>query len=345
MHYRSLLPLFLAVVAASCGKDNTGEIPCTEEEYWDHVNEECVPRYRDSTTNNTANGDAGGDQGGDAPDMGGDEPDQDAPTNIFDPRCDQDNDGVQSIECGGMDCDDTTPLRSPDNLEFCDGLDNDCDDLLNEGLDCTFYAHSGQTLYLVDPFQKTVTERGADLPFLQDIDTHPNGALLGVTRDGLFQYDDLRDFWFEVGDFGNQGPGDPNGMAIDSAGRTFVTSEDQIYEIDILDGSASLLGNLGGDYYSSGDCVVNKRDSLYMTSKHDPDTDWLLLINRANGSATEVGPIGFTRVFALTAAWGTLYGLTDSGLLIEIDTMTGAGTLIHEFQGIRFFGAASTPSR
>lgn len=30
------------------------------------------------------------------------------------------------------DCDDTTELRNPDQLEICDGLDNDCDDALDE---------------------------------------------------------------------------------------------------------------------------------------------------------------------------------------------------------------------
>ncbi len=336
----------LLIGAAACGKDNSGtDIPCTDQEYWDQVNSECVPRFRSST--NSGNNDVDLPPDMPEPDMGAtNNSTNNTPSNIVDPSCDADNDGVTSIACGGLDCDDGDPLRSPDNPEFCDALDNDCDEFVNEGLNCTFYAHSGTALFAIDPFAKTLTELGADLPNLQDIDTHPNGTLLGVTFDGLFQYDDLRDYWFQVGDFGNNGPSDPNGMAIDSSGRTFVTSQDEIYEVDIIDGAASLLGNLGGEYYSSGDCVVNKRDSLYMTSKHDMATDWLLLVDRNNGSAQEVGPIGFKRVFALTAAWGTLYGLTDDGgQLIEIDTITGQGTLIHEFQGKRFFGAASTPSR
>ena len=346
---RRVTNLFVVVLlavasASSCSRNDSVDIPCSDEEYWDQVNAECVPRLRDGQSNNVDTPDAGDVQNNVVEEMGV-EPDM-GPSNIFNPSCDKDNDGALAIECGGDDCDDNDPLRAPGNPEFCDGIDNNCNGVINEGLICTFYAHSGTTLYAIDPFMMTIEEIGADLPNLQDIDTHPNGALLGVNFDGLFQFDDLRNSWFQVGEFGNDGPSDPNGMAIDQSGRIFVTSQDDLFEVDIVDGQASRIGELGGDYYSSGDCVVNKQDTLYMTSKHDESTDWLLLVNRANGSATEVGPIGFRRVFALTAAWGTLYGLTDDGgQLIEINTMTGEGTLIHEFQGTRFFGAASTPSR
>lgn len=346
-----LFPLICALLVVACGRDQpTAEVPCTDEELWDHVEEECVPRYRDSNPTPDMGESDGDSEPEPDPDMGSDEPDSapDMPDPV-EPGCDADHDGVASIECGGLDCDDTNILVSPGVPELCDAVDNDCDEVNNEGLNCTFYAHSGQTVYAIDPFEKTLTELSTDAPNLQDIDTHPNGTLLGVTFDGLYEFDDIRNTWFFVGEFGRDVQ-DPNGMAIDSTGAVFVTSQDQIYSVDIIDGTASLLGDLGNSaggepYYSSGDCVVNKRDSLYMTSKHDRDEDHLLLVNRDNGSATDVGPIGFTRVFALTSAWGTLYGLTDAGELIEIDTTSGAGTLVHQFPGVRFFGAASTPSR
>jgi hypothetical protein len=44
---------------------------------------------------------------------------------------DVDDDGVDAIACGGLDCDDNDDTRSPDNNEICDGfdVDNDCDPL------------------------------------------------------------------------------------------------------------------------------------------------------------------------------------------------------------------------
>ena len=44
-------------------------------------------------------------------------------------NCDSDGDGVDSIACGGADCDDSDPRRFPGNVEVCDAenLDEDCD--------------------------------------------------------------------------------------------------------------------------------------------------------------------------------------------------------------------------
>ncbi len=54
-----------------------------------------------------------------------------------DGRCaqgDADGDGVSSLEgCPEIDCDDGDDRRSPLLPEFCDGIDNDCDDIVDEG--------------------------------------------------------------------------------------------------------------------------------------------------------------------------------------------------------------------
>jgi len=51
--------------------------------------------------------------------------------------CDLDGDGVDADECGGTDCDDERPDMYPDAQEFCDGDDDDCDTVIDEGcVDC-----------------------------------------------------------------------------------------------------------------------------------------------------------------------------------------------------------------
>ena len=48
---------------------------------------------------------------------------------------DADLDGYPESE----DCDDSNPSISPQNIEICDGIDNNCDGLVDEGVTDTFY--------------------------------------------------------------------------------------------------------------------------------------------------------------------------------------------------------------
>ena len=275
--------------------------------------------------------------------------------------CDRDGDQDRAATqtCGGMDCDDDDPRRASMYLETCDEVDNDCDQELNEELDCTFVAHTREHLYKVDPFKKQATivapmpmEGGA----IQDIDTHPDGRLFGITRQELRRYDGSTNppTWKVVGaglDSGNgQAPSDPNGMAIDQLGQAYVTSGDALYRVDLQTGIAQVIG-LTGNFYSSGDAVINKQNTLFMTSKRQDMDDQLVEVNRTNASGTLVGDIpGFDRIFGLTFAWGRLFGLTSQGELLEISRATGQSRMVHTFlddtgQPLSWYGAASTPSR
>ena len=80
-----------------------------------------------------------------------------------------------------------------------------------------------------------------------------------------------------------------------------------------------------------------------LSANNKPDD--LVQIDAVTGVAEKVGSIGYSGVYALTAAWEQLYGLTGSGDLIAINAQTGRGTLIHRFPGKMWFGAASTPQR
>jgi hypothetical protein len=46
--------------------------------------------------------------------------------------CDMDEDGAEGAVCGGDDCDDTDPNVGPGAYEFCNGIDDDCDGVVDE---------------------------------------------------------------------------------------------------------------------------------------------------------------------------------------------------------------------
>jgi len=53
---------------------------------------------------------------------------------------DNDGDGYISVPSGGDDCDDTNPNINPGASEVCDGVDNDCNGQIDEGVKTTYYA-------------------------------------------------------------------------------------------------------------------------------------------------------------------------------------------------------------
>lgn len=287
--------------------------------------------------------DEGGMDGADAGDPGGDSAgDPGLPPGDSDP-CDRDADGYLARSCGGEDCDDDDRFVHPGVTDDCDFVDANCDGNLNDDRECWFYAHTPETLYQVDPFRQTAVEVTEVPSYMWDVDTHPNGTLYGVGNFGLYKYDE-QDGWDLLGDDNLGG----NGLAIDAGGTAYMTWSDELYTVNLRTGQATLLGQLGGDtngtYFSSGDCVVNKDNSLYMTSSHTA-TDTLVRINAQTHTGTSVGDTGFVGVYGLTSAWGTMFGLTGEGELISIDPQTGAGTLLHIFADMQWFGAASTPGR
>ena len=253
------------------------------------------------------------------------------------------------------DCNDQDSSVSPSLPEICDDKDNDCDDNLNQGIACEFFVHSREELYRVDPFKLTISFDGLiDTPDpLLDIDTHPDGRLFGISARSLFvyEYDTNQDLWTwrEVGPLQESLQG-ANGLAIDRFGKAFATARNEIYEIDIETGRASAPGVLMGNVFSSGDCVINKGNSLFMTSKDTASgsdrNDELVNVNATNNTTRVIGLTNHQRIYGLTAAWGRLYGVTSGAELIEINQGTGASTLLKKFNNVStFYGAASSPSR
>jgi hypothetical protein len=344
------------------GVDAGADVGCRTNEVFDEALGECVPDFGGDDAGDVSEDAGGEDAGGedaDVPcvdtqlyiDRDGDRYGvDDAATNAT--RCLRPDEQVEGYAREAGDCDDDERARAPGGVEFCDAIDNNCNDQINENLTCEFYANTRDELMLIDPFEPNlqafgeaqVRESGNDVPF-QDLETHPDGRLFAITRTQLYEYQ--AGTWAKTSrELGADGIGDANGFAIDRDGVGYVTAENRLYTVDMDTGAATLVGEMGQGVYSSGDCVVNKGNTLFMTSKADGVPDRLVAIDRQTAQVTLLEQdTGFDKIYALTAAWGILFGLTGDGEVIQLDERTGAGTLLTTFPDRTFFGSASTPAR
>ncbi len=166
---------------------------------------------------------------------------------------------------------------------------------------------------------------------------HPDGTLHGVGPEGLFVFDEADTSWQRTADSAPNA----NGMAIDAQGRAFLSSQDQLVEVDLETGEE--LGTLrpGIGYESSGDVAFNGSGVIFL-SPRSTESDILWRLDTAIGVAQELGETRYRGIYALTYAWDRLYGLTLAGDLIELDPETGAGSLLWSFGSYTWYGAAST---
>ena len=361
---RPMAILILVSLLTACGTDNNGSTinPDTQEPNTpegstlpnpDETDEtdETEPTESDGTADTDPSDVSDTTDPTDTQDETNDVPDSDSAdasdpeSDPVDPACDQDGDGFISRECGGDDCDDENVHTYPGQNEFCDFIDNNCDEQLNEDIVCTVYAHTSSTLYEVDPFLGTI-ENISSVPGLFDFDTTIDGGLYGNTSSSLYSFNEGSNSWQLLGSISGMA-GTSNGFAIDSTGRAFATSGSNVYEVNLNTAEFTLVGDMGTGINSSGDCVVDKSDGLFMTSNGTNATngDDLVQINTTTGETTTIGSTGFGSIYGLTAAWGYMFGFTGSGQLILLDTDTGAGTLLFNFPGNSFYGAASSPVR
>ncbi len=262
--------------------------------------------------------------------------------------CDVDADRDGS--CEGDDCDDNDGDRFPGNREDCSFVDEDCDGDNNDGLECSFIAHTSDKLFRIDPFAQTAEfERDIDdVNGVLDIDVDEDGDFIVATSAGVFEVRDNGTL-ASVASVSAVG-GRINGVCITGTGTMFLTTDDGVDSAAWkVEGNQTVeVGGFSDGLVSSGDCVVTKQEDVLMSAK-DPDNaaadDRLVLVNSATGATNDVGSIGFKKVFGLSASFDFLFGVTADGDVIEIDRETGDGALLFRATdngaAIRFAGAAN----
>ena len=237
-----------------------------------------------------------------------------------------------------------------------------------EELPSRVYAHSGQTLYVVDTTTLAQTRIGdftnLGATSMTDIAVDRDERMIGISFTKIYQIDVHTAASTELAAFGAvrgfsslsfvpMNPANPDGpemlIAANDMGAVYRIEINGMTATAVAIGSYGMMGatTIG----SSGDIVSVRGFGTVATVNVGTGRDYLARLDPAsNWRATIVGTgTGFDNIFGLGFWEGTLYGFVDDGFdantgkVIRIDTTTGAGTMIAT-GSIRWFGAGVTTS-
>lgn len=230
---------------------------------------------------------------------------------------------------------------------------------------CGIFAHSSQNLYRLDPNTLDVILVGAfniGAFAITDIAIDQNDALIGVSLAKIWSIDRMTGAASEIAAFDGATDGltslsfvPLDGSDPQSPERLVAAgSSGNVYEVNPATGTTTLLGNFGlssgSQIRSSGDLVSLRGLGTFATvtiGDSPTDPDFLATIDTTTWAATVVGAAstGFDKVFGLAYWDGSLLGFVDdgsgagTGSMIDIDAVTGVGTLVLP-SAFRWAGAA-----
>jgi len=127
---------------------------------------------------------------------------------------------------------------------------------------------------------------------------------------------------------GNMGTSSINALAVHPNGTLYgVETDGELYQINRDTGAGTRVGSLG--YASSGDLTFTAEGTLYATVKVSGySSDVLVRMSLSEAKSTIVGATKFDDVYGLDLVNGVLYGRTNAGKIITINTATGQGTVV-----------------
>jgi hypothetical protein len=225
------------------------------------------------------------------------------------------------------------------------------------------YAHSGQTLYLMDSVTLATTTVGSftglGTQSLTDLAIDKSDRMIGVTLDRLFEIDPTTGATSFIADL--SGTGNATSLSfvpadLDDPGSAdlLVTADSfgRVFRIDTQTGQTTQIGDYGtvpaGKVRSSGDLFGVRGVGIYATvdigDGSAPSEDFLARIDPVTWKATPLGVgTGYDKIFGLGYWGGKIYGFVDAGQaqggrMIQIDINTGGAIELAQTSA-RWFGA------
>jgi hypothetical protein len=185
----------------------------------------------------------------------------------------------------------------------------------------------GSKLYRLDLNTGKTTLVGPTVPDLADIAPLNSNALVGVQMGAtpqLVRIDPRNGRSIVVGKMA----ADICGLA-SYQGKVYAVGGTHLYAVDSDTGATHDVGAWGVNQQGSGsDIAISAEGKTYTVVQDAGGKHSLAEVDLQSGAAREIGPIGSFKIFGMDFADGILFGVTDTGELVRIDTATGAGTLV-----------------
>lgn len=209
------------------------------------------------------------------------------------------------------------------------------------------YAHTATDLYTIDDQDFALNSIGAfgNGDDITDLAVTPDGTLYGISNTKLYTIDRATGAATYAADV----PGLSNvGLTFLRDGTLLATDKDGgVRRIDPSTGLVTEIGAFGSGYATAGDLVAVADGTMFAISDDGPsgdeyDNNLLITVDTDSGVGSPIGQIGYGGVFGCAYANGKVYAFARTGEIIEIDRMTGQGTLVKSYP-VEFWGAGVTP--
>lgn len=230
------------------------------------------------------------------------------------------------------------------------------------------YAHTAEKLFKVDPQTLQVSEIGAfaeagaaESPRVTDLALDKKGNMIAVTKENVYSVDVKTAACTKLSTAKAHYVGLSYVVDNESVDkREYLMGLDKngaVYEINPQTGDSKQVGSLGSDPVDTGEDlraagdIVSIRGFKTLATVERPksvgeDSDWLAELNELTGKATLIGKVGYKGVWGL-GFWkhdgkNKVFGFTNNGEFLLIDTQTGKGTLQSENAANQWWGAGVT---
>lgn len=215
------------------------------------------------------------------------------------------------------------------------------------------YAHSGFTLYRIDPDTKAIVTVGGFSGCggyqMIDIAMDKDGQIYGTTTQAVARINKQTGACTVLA----SGGGNPNSLSFVPEGTVFPNSEALVgyslgdyVVIDTQNGTKTKIGELPAGYFSSGDLVSIAGVGTFLTVNGNGCSDCILEVDASSGAMIQnLGPVGYPLVYGLAFWKGDLYGFTKGGALFTFDLSSHVTTLVPmpgAPSSLTFNGAGST---